>query len=269
MTMPQKLEIKNHMISCNLQGGLGNQMFQIAATASLAISNNDTFGFNFDLCYTPNQGNPSKKYINNIFQNIKGYKSYKFESTYYEPFFSYNQIPYSKNLLLNGYFQSEKYFIENSEHIRKLFKLNPIESVINSIGLDLLNEEFTSVHIRRGDYLNFKDFHMSCGLDYYNSAIKKINSGKFIFLSDDIDWVKNNFKSENYYYSNLTDELDDLTIMTICRNNIISNSSFSWWGAYLNESPNKIVITPKRWFGTAGPKDTQDIIPNGWVSIDN
>lgn len=257
------------MISCNLQGGLGNQMFQIAATSSLAITNGDTFAFNFNLCNTPNQGNPSTKYTNTIFKKINSYNFFQFDSVYYEPSFSYKKIPYSKNLLLNGYFQSDKYFHNNLDFIKKLFILNPKEKIVDSLNIDLINDDFTSVHIRRGDYLKFKDFHLSCGIDYYTNAIKKIKNNKFIFLSDDIEWVKNNFIGDNFYYSNLTDELDDLTLMTICKNNIISNSSFSWWGAYLNGNKNKIVISPKKWFGPLGPNDTQDIIPNGWNSIDN
>jgi hypothetical protein len=257
------------MISCNLQGGLGNQLFQIAASSSLAIDNNDEFAFNFKSCYTPNQGNPSIKYVNTIFKKFKSYDSYNFNSIYHEPSFSYKKIPYSKNLLLNGYFQSEKYFINNFNKIKELITLSPKEKIINSLGIDLVNENITSVHIRRGDYLKFKDYHLVCGVDYYNNAIKKIDSDKFIFLSDDIDWVKSNFISDNFYYSNLTDELDDLTLMSLCKNNIISNSSFSWWGAYLNDNKNKVIISPKKWFGESGPSDTQDVIPNGWNSIDN
>ena len=109
------------MISCNLQGGLGNQMFQIAATVSLALSNDDTYSFNFHQCYTPNQGNQSIKYIDNIFKNIPSHNNYEFEKIYTEPKFSFSNIPYEKNLLLNGYFQSEKYFKNNINDIKKLF----------------------------------------------------------------------------------------------------------------------------------------------------
>lgn len=254
------------MISCNLQGGLGNQMFQIAAATSLALSNDDTYSFNFHQCNTPNQGNPSVKYINNIFKDIPIHDNYHFEKNYNEPKFSFTEIPYQKNLLLNGYFQSEKYFKNNSDKIKKLFFLN-IDDIKNiSIKYDVTN--LTCVHVRRGDYLKHKDFHFTCDIDYYQKSIQSINDTKFIFVSDDMDWVKLNFKSDNFLYSDLNDEILDFTLITMCKNVIISNSSFSWWGAYLNKNQGKI-IAPKRWFGKLGPKDYFDVIPNGWETIDN
>ena len=254
------------MISVRLQGGLGNQMFQIAATVSLALSNDDTYSFNFHQCYTPNQGNQSIKYIDNIFKNIPSHNNYEFKKIYNEPKFSFSEIPYEKNLLLNGYFQSEKYFKKNSDDIKKLFTLNNDDIKHISIKYDVKN--LTCVHIRRGDYLKYKDFHFTCDIDYYQKAIELINDTKFIFVSDDMDWVKSNFKSDGFLYSEFNDEILDFTLITMCKNVIMSNSSFSWWGSYLNNNNGKI-IAPKRWFGPTGHKDTQDIIPNNWILIDN
>jgi len=266
MTTLQKLEIKNHMISCNLQGGLGNQMFQIAAAISLAKSNNDIYSFNFENCFTPNQGNKSTKYIDNIFKNIPSHTHNNFEKVYNEPKFSFSEIPYEKNLILNGYFQSEKYFKNNSDYIKKIFYIN--DDNIKKISNKYDTKNLTCVHIRRGDYLKFKDFHFTCDNDYYQKAISLIDDTKFIFISDDMDWVKINFKSDNFLYSDLNDEILDFTLITMCKNVIISNSSFSWWGSYLNNNNGKI-IAPKKWFGISGNKDTQDVIPNSWVLIDN
>lgn len=254
------------MISCNLQGGLGNQMFQIAATTSIALSNNDTYSFNFENCFTPNQGNTSIKYTNNIFKNIPSHTKFNFDVIYNEPKFSFSKINYSKNLLLNGYFQSEKYFEINSNSIKKLFYISPndIEKISNKYD----TKNLTCIHIRRGDYLKFKDFHFTCDLNYYQKAIELINDTKFIFVSDDMDWVKFNFKSDNFLYSDFDDEILDFTLITMCKNVIMSNSTFSWWGSYLNDNNGKI-ITPKKWFGPSGHKDTEDIIPNRWIKIDN
>ena len=168
------------MISCNLQGGVGNQMFQIAATASLALSNDDTFSFNLDTCNTPNQGFTSSKYKESLFKNVPQHSSYSFENFYNEQSFSYNKIPYSKNLLLNGYFQSEKYFIENSDFIKNLFHIdsNNIDFVKNEYELD----NITCVHVRRGDYVKFKNFHLTCDLNYYTNSIDLIGEGKFLFI---------------------------------------------------------------------------------------
>ena len=90
----------------------------------------------------------------------------------------------------------------------------------------------------------------------------------FIFVSDDIKWVKENFKSENYYFADFNNEILDFTLITMCDNVVISNSSFSWWGSYLNNNENKTIIAPYKWFGSQGPKDTQDIYNKEWVVLD-
>lgn len=249
------------MVSANLKGGLGNQMFQISAAVSIALENNDEFGFDFNKCFTPNQGKPSKFYTNNIFKNIKNITNYNFSNFYSEPFFSYEKIYHSNNLLIDGYFQSEKYFKPNLDFIKNLFHLENIPSDTNDI--------VTSVHIRRGDYQKFSNYHNLLDMEYYQSAINKIGVGKFIFFSDDMEWVKSNFSSPNFIYSESQNEIEDFYRMTSCNNNIIGNSSFSWWAAYLNKNSNKIIISPshKKWFGPDGPKDTQDLIPESWIQI--
>jgi hypothetical protein len=247
------------MISSKLQGGLGNQMFQIAAAHALSLRNDDIAYFDLSTCYTPLQGKESLNYSNNIFSKINNNKNLKFENVYIEPKFSYDEIPFKDNLLLNGFFQSEKYFLDYKQEIIDLFVL-PIDKIVKPIN------DLTSVHIRRGDYLKLQDYHTILPIEYYNKAMTKIK-GNFIFFSDDMDWVKKNFKGDNIYYSDNDDELLDLALMSICDNNIIANSSFSWWGAYLNKNA-KMVIAPKTWFGPNGPKDTENILPKDWLSID-
>lgn len=254
------------MVSCKLQGGLGNQLFQIAATHALALRNNDVSGFNLNDCHTPLQGSPSNKYKNNILKDVNHINSYNFRNIYFEPTFSYQEIPYSKDLILQGYFQSEKYFSDYKDEILKLFTSNLNKNSIKSF-IGETEKQITSVHIRRGDYLKNEKFHKICSIDYYHSSIDLIGDGIFIFFSDDINWVKKNFKGENFLFSPFTEEIDDLILMSECNNNIIANSSFSWWGAYLNQNKNKKVIAPKEWFGINGPKDTQDIIPKNWIKF--
>ena len=255
------------MISTKLQGGLGNQMFQISVAYALAKENNDTFGFDFDDCYTPQQGKTSNHYRNNIFQNIPEIKNYNFKFNYTEPKFSYSKIPYTKDLYLIGSFQSEKYFRNYKNEILQLFSLSDITTFLNS--LDFNNNTYTSIHFRRGDYLNDNNisFHSVCDLNYYKESIKLFPNNKFILISDDMEWVKENFKGDMFIYSPFTSEIDDLTLMTKCNNNIISNSSFSWWGSYLNSNKDKIVVGPKKWFGPLGHKDTQDVLPEEWIVI--
>ena len=252
------------MVSCRLAGGLGNQLFQIAATHALSLRNNDTAGFNFETCYTPLQGNSSPKYRRSILSKINEV-NVNFNTIYNEPKFSYCEIPYSNSLLLNGYFQSEKYFVDFKDDIIKLFELpsdskNKVRDFFNWWGIN--DKPITSIHIRRGDYLNNPNFHPICSMEYYSKAMENIGDSYFIIISDDMDWVKKNFNGKNIVFPSFDDEIDDLTLMTLCDNNIIANSSFSWWGAYLNINKNKKIIAPKDWFGHLGPKDVSDIIPD-------
>lgn len=258
------------MITCSLQGGLGNQMFQIAATYALARRNNDTCSFNFINCHTPLQGNPSGKYKNNLLRNV--FENIDFQPRVYfrEEAFAYEELPYAEGLCLVGFFQSEKYFIDYKDEIVNLFHLsqNDVETVHNFINYsERFDKPITSVHVRRGDYLQNPDFHVPCTVEYYKEAMEEIGDSYFFFVSDDMDWVKDNFKGPNIFYSTLNDEILDFTLITQCDNNIIANSSFSWWGAYLNKHEKKKVIAPKKWFGQNGPKDTQDIIPMDWKII--
>lgn len=249
------------MITSNLKGGLGNQMFQISAAVALALENNDTAAFDFQKCFTPNQGNPSLFYLNNIFKNIVNMVDIPIYKIYYETKFSFNKIDYEPNLLLDGYFQSEKYFKPQEDKIRELFYID--DKIFDN------SEITTSVHIRRGDYQKFSNFHRVLDLEYYHTAINRIGGGNFLFFSDDIEWAKKTFVSKNFFFSENSNELDDFYLMSKCKNNIIANSSFSWWAAYLNKNKNKTIISPKQenWFGVDGHKDTQDIIPETWIQI--
>lgn len=260
------------MITSKLQGGMANQMFEIAAAYSLALSNNDKCSFNFDDCYTPAQGNPSNKYKDNLFKNLSEIKNYNnFTSQYNEPKFSYNKIEYVNNLLLNGYFQSEKYFKEHKKEIQNLFYINPND--ICFIKNKYKNIDFNktvSVQIRRGDYLRSNGYHNVLDIEYYKKAMKYFDdSYYFIFVSDDIKWCKENFKADNYIFCEFESDILQFTLLTITQHSIIANSTFSWWGTYLNKNENKKVIAPSKWFGdnSSAPKDTQDIYCENWIKI--
>lgn len=260
------------MITAYLQGGLGNQMFQIAAAYALANRNNDTAIFNFDSCHTPLQGCPSNKYKNNLFRNYEHSDKLNIENYYRELKFSYQNIPYKQNMQLQGYFQSEKYFLDYADEIISKFYWEP--KIVNQVFefiYTLPNTPLIGVHVRRGDYLNNPQIHPTCSLQYYQEAIRifeKEQKCSFIVVSDDIEWVKQYFVCDDIiFYSPFTDELSDLLLLSSLDHNIIANSSFSWWGAYLNKNENKKVIAPKIWFGPNGPQDQFDIIPERWVKI--
>lgn len=245
------------MISALLKGGQGNQMFQLAAASALSWRNNDEAIFSFDDCYVPLQGHSANKYRNTVFQYVK---DGKFEpKTYYKEFsHRYSPIPYKEGLLIDGYFQSSKYFEDKNEEIKNLFVLDDFRSEVgNKIGL----------HIRRGDYLKFSDIHPILSIDYYRRAMEMLGTdNEFIVVSDDISWCQQNLVGENIEYSELNDEVLDMSILASCKSVIIANSSFSWWAAYLNKNENCQVIAPKLWFGPLGP-DSTDIIPEQWIKI--
>lgn len=249
-------------------GGLGNQMFQIAAATSLAIDNNDEAVFNFEACFTPLQGNPSLKYKDNIFKNIKNSNSIISEYRYDETSYKHSEIPYVKNLFINGYFQSEKYFQKNKREVTNLFFINEqdIEFLISKYKEIDLNET-VSIHVRRGDYLRFSDIHPICEIEYYKKAMNFFPNKNFIFVSKDMDWVKDNFKGENIFYCQNDNEILDFTIQTICSDNIIANSTFSWWAAYLNKNKDKKIIAPSQWFGKNSGIYQNDIVPTNWIRI--
>jgi hypothetical protein len=266
------------MITSYLQGGLGNQLFQVVTAYNLAKKNNDIARFNFDDCYTPHQGFESKKYKNNIFKEFSHDNNIIVENVFNQKGHSFENIPYKKNLQLQGFFQSEKFFEENKKEVveKILIGLKSYKEKWDKV-LDWImchtmhGQKLVSVHIRRGDYLKFPHIHTPCSLDYYRNAMSlmKESIGEFtvILVSDDKSWCLETFKDIDCVISPWDNEIEDLIMMINCYSNIIANSSFSWWGAYLNQNPNKIVIGPKRWFGIGGPQDQEDTIPKNWIKL--
>jgi hypothetical protein len=266
------------MVTSYLCGGLGNQIFQVVAAYNLAKNNNDSVEFNFDDCYTPHQGNQSIKYKNTVFKEFKHNNNILIENIFSQKGHAFENIPYKKNLQLQGFFQSEKFFESNKKDvIEKL--LTGIKSekekwlkVLDWIKHNTIHEQkLVTVHVRRGDYLKFPHVHTLCDLEYYRNALflmkEKIGNFTPIFVSDDKNWCIETFKNIDCIISPWGDEIEDLIMMLNCHSNIIANSSFSWWGAYLNQNSDKIVIGPKKWFGSGGPQDQEDTIPNEWIKL--
>jgi len=253
------------MLSCNLVGGLGNYLFQIATVYSLSIDNNDFCVFNNKNSVTVHKH--FNTYTPNIFRNLK-ISEESFTSSYSEPFFHFKKIPYQKNLKLNGYFQSEKYFVHNRNLILDLFSIDDdSKNYIKDKYDDILNKKTCSIHIRRGDYLNLPNHHPVCSLDYYNKAIEMMDVDLFLIFSDDIEWCKKNFIGDKFIFIDKNTDYIDIWLMSLCDNNIIANSSFSWWGAWLNKNPDKKVIAPNKWFGTAIQHNTNDLTPEVWIKL--
>jgi hypothetical protein len=184
----------------------------------------------------------------------------------------------SGGVYLAGYWQSEKYFADVAELIRQEFTLKSEPDKLNQQVLDEIEvTNSVSLHIRRGDYVSdpvINQVHGVLGLDYYSRAVNfvagRTTQPHFFVFSDDIAWAKENLRLSfplSFVEHNVEDrEYEDLRLMCHCKHHIIANSSFSWWGAWLNASPDKIVVSPEKWFSDLS-LDTKDLIPEHWVKI--
>jgi hypothetical protein len=251
------------MIVTKLQGGLGNQLFQWAVTRYLSVKYNTDY--KFELFYFQSMAWELEL---NKFKNIN-------IEEYIEPTtlklvtddFNFKEI--EDNSFLNGYWQSEKYFSEIDSLIREDLKVddNLKNYIINKY--PILTENTVSLHVRRGDYIKSNNFHPIQSVEYYKKAYEIINdkSINVLVFSDDINWCKQNIKFDNITYIEGEQNITDMYIMSLCKHNIIANSSFSWWGAWLNSNENKKVIAPINWFGPQVNLYTGDIIPKKWTTV--
>lgn len=257
------------MISVKLMGGLGNQLFQIFATMAYSIRNNVEIGLN----KTEVVGKRST-YWNNLFRGIQTSDILVCEEDYRELNFTYSELPkFHKSTKLVGYFQSYKYFE------------NEYKCIIDTMNLSNLQEEAKKhslhngigIHFRLGDYKNIQEYHMLMPYEYYKSAMIHLNKKDDVFYfceEEDNEAVDEIVKSLAVEFGNkfikVPDYLKDweqLLIMSCCNDNIIANSTYSWWGAYFNNNPNKTVCYPGTWFGPKINHSTIDLFPESWQRI--
>ncbi|MCX6712113.1 MAG: alpha-1,2-fucosyltransferase [Candidatus Vogelbacteria bacterium] len=183
---------------------------------------------------------------------------------------------HANNIYLDGYFQTEKYFKDFKKEIREDFTPKVISTTASDWTQKIKNGGNTiSVHVRRGDYVGHKILGEICTIEYYQKAIEEISKltedPHFFIFSDDTMWVKENINLPNkidYVSSPNLKDYEELVLMSICHHNIIANSSFSWWSAWLNLNPNKIVIAPAKWaHGKFNKKKLSNIAPQTWIRI--
>lgn len=285
------------MIVVHVVGGLGNQLFQYALGRRLALDRN--VALTLDLGWFASQN--KRKFSLDKYKIIAGVasegdilrvrnfsrsavlnKAFKFlerSMPYWKRrevieesslFYDRNILNAPKNCMLFGYWQSEKYFDTVGNFLR--------EELVTDIPMELfplVNEmswgDSVSVHIRRGDYVTENSNHLVCPIDYYTKSIEliaqKIQSPRFYVFSDDNDWVLENFRMD-YPFKIVEPKWSDvinLHLMSCCHHHVNANSSFSWWGAWLGEAKDSIVIVPKRWFiDRPFPKDR---VPDRWIRI--
>jgi len=258
-----------------IKGGLGNQMFQYAYGRNLMIQKNKEIIF--DVSFFKNNSNDTKRLfsLNNFNLNNSIKFSDKKENIFLEVF----KKIYSKITGNYGFYQSEKYFKEIKNIIIEEFTLkNPLANISKGWEEKIkLSPISVSIHIRRGDYINdpkTNKHHGICEIEYYKKAIdlleNKIGKNFEIFVfSDDIEWAKNNLSFNqqiNFVSSPEIPDYEEMYLMSLCKHNIIANSTFSWWGAWLNRNKNKIVIGPKQWF-VKKTSNILDILPSSWIKI--
>jgi hypothetical protein len=256
-------------VSSHLQGGLGNYLFQIVAAYS--ISRRDNKELKIDISDIAIIHSPLELYLNNIFKNIPFGVVNNFEFTHnsnHSPI-GFTNIPViNGNLKLDGYYQNEKYFKKYRDEILNLFKIDEdTKNYLLEKYSEITFENTCSIHVRRGNYVERQHFHPLQTVDYYKKSISIIGEETlFLIFSDDIEWCKSNLdfiKNKIFISENL--DYQDLYLMSMCNNNIIANSSFSWWGAWLNNHNNKKVIFPSFWFNN-GPDDSE-IGAENWIKI--
>jgi hypothetical protein len=293
------------MIIARLNGGLGNQMFQYAngKAKALELNTNLLLDITEFEAYPLHQGFELSKIFSGQFEiassdqilQLKGVTyqgnllkiASKFsklmmkKSFIQEPHFQYwdGIKAVTDNSYLSGYWQSEKYLQEFQSEIITDFSFSTLLMGLNkAIASEIQRDDQTSIslHIRRGDYVSDPKamaYHGLCSLDYYLKAIdylnREVDKTHFFIFSDDPQWVQKNLhiKHPHTFVAHNSGEqsYQDMRLMSLCRHNIIANSSFSWWGAWLNLSKDKIVIAPKRWF--AKPINSKDLIPSSWVRL--
>ena len=267
------------MIYAKLHGRIGNHLFEMAAAATLAAQNNDQFcavchqDYKIappDNCYVWDFVQP---YLDNIYRNVTILEFIPNNLvTFKQDGFKYVSIPYQQNLLLDGGFQSYKFF--NEEVVKKLFSIPKQikEDILWHYG-EIFSKPIISVNVRRGDYCYIPHKLPVCSKDYFKKAMKMFPANsRFVFISDDLAWCKKHFRGRNVYFLENSNPLFDLYAQTLCTDNIISNSTFSWWGAYLNPHPTKKVIYPQPWFGKYAQNsksDVEDLIPPTWIPLKN
>jgi hypothetical protein len=270
------------MLIVELSGGLGNQLFQYAAGCGIADKLGTEVKFNLCFCGgTPRvyelpvfniepriatleeikktKALPENYLLKQLYKIWRRILPYKYRHYVNERgrFFDRNMFRLSPDCYLEGYWQSEKYF----EHIEAKLKSRLVfrKKINNPLAEKIKNTNSVSIHFRRTDFRN-----NICDLDYYQKAVCFITSHApppvlFVF-SDDLPWVRKNFQIDlECVYVEGDSAADDLQLISLCRHNIIANSTFSWWGAWLNNSPDKIVVVPAKIY-----ENNRDIVPNSW-----
>jgi len=288
------------MVITKLLGGTGNQMFQYAFGRNLALKNNCSLKLNLSFFEKSDSRTFSLEHFSAVFdsaapgeiEQIIQKQSSKLNELKRKVLKSRPYVIYEKTLefdpqnletqqdvYVDGYWQSEKYFLGSSEQIRKDFKIKTAPSAKNAAMLSKIQSvNAVSLHVRRGDFLDneLNKIHGTCSIEYYERAAdlisKQTTNPVFFIFSDDLNWARENIKlQQDLVVVDINDDKaahEDLRLMSGCRHHIVANSSFSWWGAWLNPRPDKIVVAPKKWFNDPElNRQSRTIVPESWIRL--
>lgn len=285
----------------HIMGGLGNQLFQYAYGRSLAVKFSadlyldDSFFADYewhDYSLKPFHLQAAmasaadcaalKKQPAGLLFRIRRKLGWAHDSFVEEAGLQYNEVYQSvrPSAYVSGYWQSEKYFVDIADLIREDFRIVIAPSAANAAMLQQIKQSnAVALHIRRGNFVNVPEVnkvHGTCSPEYYAAAIayitERVKDPVFYIFSDDLGWAKAHLNMQYpAVFVDLNDaahDYEDLRLMQHCRHQITANSTFSWWGAWLNNNPTKIVVAPKQWF--ADPiknAQTKDLVPESWVRL--
>lgn len=246
-------------------GRLGNQLFQIAGTIGIALRNQTDYLFpQWESSHYYQTPIPQVDIDELLKLDLKLYNAE--EHFHYQPVTLDQQSDWD----IGGYLQTEKYFQHCAGIIRNHLRLkDELNDSLRSKYAELLQSECCSIHVRRGDYVGSPDYHPVLPMHYYDAAMAHFPAGTiFPIFSDDIEWCRQSFQGHRFVFIEESDPVLSMHLISLARHHIIANSSFSWWGAWLNEHPDKRVIAPSLWFGERYTHlDTSDLVPEGWIKI--
>lgn len=250
------------MITIKLMGGYGNQLFQYALGLEL---HHRGYQIQFDKRALA----PPREYALHYFEALQPLGEVSGPIILENgPAFNPEHLSPPPDCTMVGYWQSEKYFLNVASKLRDLFWQVPHtdSSVLFDWSDKICASNSVAVHVRRQDYLNLQHFHGMPGIDYYRKALSLIPDKQVFVFSDDLDWCWQNFPKDFTIVTG-TNKFEDMKLMGACKHNVIANSSFGWWGAWMGYEP-RTVIAPKRWFANeAAEAGAGDIVPSRWIRV--
>ncbi len=244
-------------------------MFQISKASAEGLKNNIQVIFRSN-AFIPMEGNQPTNYLSNIFRNIKfdNIKTPTFRIN--EKTWSYYETnhTYTEPTEFYGYFQSSKNFLQFEDEIRNLFlPTEEFKNKLKSLYPNIFNPNSISIHVRRGDYLGISEVLPVLDKSYFDYCVKDFEDSDIFIFSNDKEWVKSNLNYNNSTVVEGLEDYEELWAISLCNHNIMSNSSFSWWGSYLNTNNDKKVFVPSVWFGPKGENNYKDIYEDNWNKI--